>query len=120
MKVISKLISTRKDLDGVHTLRYYGRPLSLQQNVIQAEIVEINTEMVLAEKTKEIPEHAYFTRRFVFYLTPLTTNKNLQRRTVLNKSNKTVPTNLEGGQHLKPQTPKDTVRRCPKETQPGS
>lgn len=67
MRIISKLDNTRKDLNGVHTLRHYGRPLSLQKNIQQHEVFMIIHAFKEFAEFKEKKDVMHFRRRFIFF-----------------------------------------------------
>jgi hypothetical protein len=69
MKILSKLVSTRKDLDGLHTLRRYGRPLSVQKNIAQVEEIGLRAEITSPTYT---PDDTPLYRKFTYFKTTTT------------------------------------------------
>jgi hypothetical protein len=67
MRIISRMDNTRKDLDSVHTLRHYGRPLSLQKNIQEHEVFMILQAYKELEQFKERKKIPHFRRRFIFF-----------------------------------------------------
>lgn len=67
MEIISRLVSTRKELDQVHTLRKYGRPLSLQQSLKQLDDVAVYQALWDVEVNKSEPLPVNVNRKVTFF-----------------------------------------------------
>lgn len=67
MQIISRLISSRKELDGIHTLRKYGRPISLQQNLKQLDDASVFNALWDVEVNKSTPVPVNVNRKFTFF-----------------------------------------------------
>lgn len=67
VKIVSRLISNRKDLDSVHTLRQYGRPLSVQKNINHLELFEISKDAAKFGHTGKLADNPDTSRQFTYF-----------------------------------------------------